>query len=77
MSQPDLKRLSARREHRHPQSALRHRTHRGTVGSIVTALLLSVFATLLGPLGTVQSASAADGHPTWKIGDKKLRQVTT
>ncbi|GAA3794250.1 hypothetical protein GCM10022403_030150 [Streptomyces coacervatus] len=47
----------------------RHRTRRITVGSIVAAVLLSVVATLLGPLGAVQSADAA-GNPRWKIGDR-------
>lgn len=48
----------------------RQRTRRVTVGSVVTTLVLAVFATLLGPLGALQSASAADGNPTWKVGDK-------
>ncbi|MFF4505475.1 ribosome-inactivating family protein [Streptomyces sp. NPDC001401] len=49
--------------------APRHRTRRITVGSIVAAVVLSVFATLLGPLGAVQSADAAS-NPRWKIGHR-------
>ncbi|KUL33530.1 ribosome-inactivating family protein [Streptomyces regalis] len=44
------------------------RARRVTVASVVTTLLLSIFATLLGPLGVLQSASAADGNPTFRIG---------
>ncbi|WP_329276322.1 pectinesterase family protein [Streptomyces sp. NBC_01451] len=39
-----------------------------TVRSIVTVVALSIFATLLGPLGLLQSASAATGSDvTWRI----------
>ncbi|MFJ9633594.1 ribosome-inactivating family protein [Streptomyces sp. NPDC101175] len=41
---------------------------RSTVASVVTTLVLAVVATLLGPLGVLSSASAADGNPTFKIG---------
>ncbi|AVV41490.1 ribosome-inactivating family protein [Streptomyces sp. ID05-04B] len=44
------------------------RPRRITVTSIVAAIVLSVFATLLGPLGTLQTASAADGNPTFRVG---------
>ncbi|KMS75014.1 hypothetical protein ACM01_12095 [Streptomyces viridochromogenes] len=48
----------------------RRRARKITVRSIVTTVALSVSATLLGPLGALSSASAADGNPTWKVGDK-------
>lgn len=44
------------------------RARRVSVASVVTTLVLSIFATLLGPLGVLQSASAADGNPTFRIG---------
>ncbi|UUU33001.1 pectinesterase family protein [Streptomyces sp. CA-210063] len=43
-----------------PPPRTRGRARSGAVGSIVTTLVLSIFATLLGPLGVLQSASAAD-----------------
>jgi hypothetical protein len=41
---------------------------RRTVTSVVTTLVLAVFATLLGPLGMLQSAQAVDGDPRFRVG---------
>ncbi|WP_405724414.1 ribosome-inactivating family protein [Streptomyces sp. NBC_00028] len=70
MSHTDEITLPEGEAHRRTGEAQRNRTRRRTVGSIVTTIVLSVFATLLGPLGVLHSASAADNNPTWKIGDK-------
>lgn len=69
MSHTDVITLPGREPQQQPAAAPRHRTRRITVGSIVAAVVLSVFATLIGPLGAVQSADAA-GNPRWKIGDR-------
>lgn len=51
-----------------PPPPPRGRARRVTVGSIVSTVVLSIFATLLGPLGVLQSASAAIGATvTWNI----------
>lgn len=55
----------------------RQRTRKVTIGSVVTTLVLSIFATLLGPLGVLSSANAADGHITWKIGDSDPNSPTS
>ncbi|MFF3373543.1 pectinesterase family protein [Streptomyces sp. NPDC002680] len=64
-----------------PQPPPRRGARRVTVGSIVTTVVLSIFATLLGPLGVLQSASAATGaNVTWRISsepaDAKTGYVT-
>ncbi|MGY1498441.1 ribosome-inactivating family protein [Streptomyces sp. QTS52] len=72
MSHSDVMTLPVEEAQRPTAETLRRRTGRRTVGSIVATVVLSVFATLLGPLGMVSSANAAqDGDPiaTWKIGD--------
>ncbi|MEV7886448.1 ribosome-inactivating family protein [Streptomyces sp. NPDC002817] len=65
MSHPDLTTSPAQR---------RHRTRRNTVGTIVATVVLAIFATLLGPLGVVQSASAwapdKGSVARWKVGDR-------
>ncbi|MFD9327713.1 ribosome-inactivating family protein [Streptomyces sp. NPDC060065] len=56
---------------------LRHRSGSLIPGSIakprtatmLAALILAMVAALVGPLGTVPSAQAADGNPTFKIGE--------
>lgn len=58
-------------------AAPRQRTRRVTIGSVVATLVLSIFATLLGPLGVLSSAQAADGHITWKIGDTDPNSPTS
>jgi pectin methylesterase-like acyl-CoA thioesterase len=45
-----------------PPPPPRRRAREATVVSIVTTVMLSIFATLLGPLGGLQSASAAAGQ---------------
>lgn len=46
----------------------RPRTRTVTAGTVVAALVLSFFATLLGPLGVLPSAHAEDGNPTFHLG---------
>ncbi|MFI7408383.1 ribosome-inactivating family protein [Streptomyces sp. NPDC049627] len=69
--------LPEREAHEQPAAAPRQRTRKVTVGSVVTTLVLSIFATLLGPLGVLSSANAADGHITWKIGDSDPNSPTS
>lgn len=57
-----------------PQQPLPRRpTRKITIGPVVTTLALSVLATLLGPLGVLQSGSAAAPHEAGsarrKVGD--------
>jgi hypothetical protein len=44
------------------------RLRKRTVTSILTAVVLAVFATLLGPFGMLQSAQAAGHNPIFRIG---------
>ncbi|MCL8010997.1 ribosome-inactivating family protein [Streptomyces sp. AS02] len=69
--------LPEREAHEQPTAAPRQRTRKVTIGSVVTTLVLSIFATLLGPLGVLSSANAADGHITWKIGDSDPNSPTS
>ncbi|WP_330289569.1 pectinesterase family protein [Streptomyces sp. NBC_00576] len=50
-----------------PSPPRRRRAGEFTVVSIVTTIVLSIFATLLGPLGMVQNVSAADGDHTTPV----------
>ncbi|MEU6381800.1 ribosome-inactivating family protein [Streptomyces sp. NPDC046909] len=56
-----------------PEQGRRHGIQGMPFGSIVTAVVLALFATLLGPLGVLQSASATapdkGSIARWKIGD--------
>ncbi|UUU23322.1 pectinesterase family protein [Streptomyces sp. DSM 40750] len=58
-----------------PPSPPRRRAREATVVSIVTTVVLSIFATLLGPLGVLQSASASapdkDSVARWKVADRQ------
>ncbi|MEU6804769.1 ribosome-inactivating family protein [Streptomyces neyagawaensis] len=48
----------------------RQRTRRLTIGTVITTLLLSIFATLLGPLGELSTASAQDRIPRFQVGNQ-------
>ncbi|MEU6227144.1 ribosome-inactivating family protein [Streptomyces sp. NPDC047042] len=65
MSHTNLMTLPEREADKQPTAV---RARKVTVGSVVTTIVLSIFTTLLGPLGVLQSASAADGNPTFRIG---------
>lgn len=53
----------------HTDEKPRQRTRRVTMGTVVTTLVLSIFATLVGPLGELSTASAQDRIPRFKIGE--------
>ncbi|UUU32760.1 pectinesterase family protein [Streptomyces sp. CA-210063] len=62
-----------------PPSPPRRRAREATVASIVTTVVLSIFATLLGPLGVLQSASASAPEKAsiarWKVADRQSYKV--
>jgi hypothetical protein len=60
----------------HTDEKPRQRTRKITIGTIVTTLVLSIFATLVGPLGGLSTASAQDRVPRFKIGEMKSAQYT-
>ncbi|MFD3498744.1 ribosome-inactivating family protein [Streptomyces sp. NPDC058678] len=80
MSLADITAPPEREAHQRPGEALPERGtgllrfRRRTIGQIVTTVVLAIFATLLGPLGALQSASATvpdkDSIARWKIGDR-------
>jgi len=43
--------------------------HRRLTSSVIAVVLGALFLALLGPLGTATKAYAADGNPTYRIGD--------
>ncbi|MFC8677120.1 ribosome-inactivating family protein [Streptomyces griseorubiginosus] len=53
----------------HTDETSRRRTRRFTIGMIITTLVLSIFSTLVGPLGQISTASAQDRIPRFKIGE--------
>ncbi|SNX62614.1 ribosome inactivating protein [Streptomyces sp. TLI_55] len=54
----------------HTDEKPRQRTRRLTIGMIITTLVLSIFATLVGPLGQLSTASAQDRIPRFQVGNQ-------